>query len=103
MRRHSHATHAPASISSMHVAYLRKGLMGNLSIRKLDEETLTRLRTRAASRGVSMEEEARRILREAVAAPDRLGDLAVRMFGPTNGVDLELPDRTPHDPIDLTP
>ena len=65
--------------------------MANLSIRKLDEETLTRLRKRAADQGVSMEEEARRILREAVAAPEKIGDLAVRTFGPTYGVDLECP------------
>ena len=51
--------------------------------------------------GVSMEEEVRRILTEAVSAPERLGDLAVRMFGPTHGVDLELPDRGPHEPVDV--
>jgi len=76
--------------------------MGNLSVRKLDDETLSRLRIRAAKHGVSMEEEARRILREAVSAPDRLGDLAVRIFGPKNGVDLQLPTRTPHEPLDLS-
>ncbi len=76
--------------------------MANLSIRRLDEETMVRLRKRAASHGVSMEEEARRILREAVAAPDRLGDLAVRTFGPTHGVDLEVPEHAHHEPMDLT-
>lgn len=76
--------------------------MANLSIRKLSDETLLRLRTRAASRGVSMEEEARRILSEAVAAPERLGDLAVQTFGPTHGVDLEAFEHHPHEPLDLT-
>ena len=52
--------------------------MASLSVRKLDEETLARLRARAASHGISMEEEARRILKEAVTAPERLGDLALR-------------------------
>lgn len=75
--------------------------MASLSVRKLDDETLSRLRIRAATHGVSMEEEARRILREAVSAPERLGDLAVRIFGPTHGVDLQLPQRTPHEPLDL--
>ena len=42
-----------------------------------------------------MEEEVRRILNEAVSAPDRLGDLALKMFGPNRGVDLELPKRRP--------
>jgi hypothetical protein len=49
-----------------------------------------------------MEEEARRILKDAVNAPDHLGDLALRIFGPKHGVDLQLPDRTPHEPLDLT-
>jgi len=76
--------------------------VASLSVRKLDDETLSRLRVRAAMRGVSMEEEARRILEEAVRAPDLLGDLALGIFGPERGVDLELPDRTPHEPLDLT-
>jgi plasmid stability protein len=76
--------------------------MANLSVRKLDEETFARLRIKAAQRGVSMEEEVRRILREAVAAPARLGDLALEVFGPNRGVDLELPERTAHEPVDLS-
>jgi len=76
--------------------------VASLSVRKLDEDTLSRLRVRAAKHGVSMEEEARRILKEAVTAPDRLGDLAVRIFGPNHGVNLELPERTAHEPLDLT-
>lgn len=75
--------------------------MAGLSVRRLDDETLSRLRIRAAKHGVSMEEEARRILKDAVNAPDRLGDLALRIFGPEHGVDLPLPDRTPHEPLDL--
>jgi plasmid stability protein len=76
--------------------------VASLSVRKLDEETLSRLRIRAATRGVSMEEEARRILKEAVSAPERLGDLAVRIFGPKHGIDLQMPESTPHKPLDLT-
>lgn len=75
--------------------------MANLSIRKLDDEVVRRLRERAGARGVSMEEEARRILAQAVAAPDRLGDLALTVFGPVNGHDLELPEHGVHDPIEL--
>ena len=48
-----------------------------------------------------MEEEVRRILRDAVSAPQRLGDLAVDIFGPKHGVDLELPPRDPHEPVDF--
>jgi plasmid stability protein len=75
--------------------------MADLSVRRLDDETLSRLRMRAARHGVSMEEEVRRILKEAVSAPDRLGDLALRTFGPAHGVDLQLPERAPHEPLDL--
>lgn len=73
--------------------------MGSLSVRRLDKETLERLRIRAAEHGVSMEEEARRILAEAVAAPKRLGDLAVQLFGSDFGVDLAIAERNPHDPV----
>jgi plasmid stability protein len=83
-------------------AYRLETVLANLSVRKLDEETLARLRLRAARHGVSMEEEVRRILREAVAAPERLGDLALEMFGPSRGVDLELPERDAHQPVDLS-
>lgn len=75
--------------------------LASLSIRKLDDEIYDRLRDRAARRGVSMEEEARQILARAVSPPERLGDLALKIFGPERGADLELPPREPHDPIDL--
>jgi plasmid stability protein len=76
-------------------------IMAGLSVRKLDEETLERLRLRAAEHGVSMEEEARRILAAAVSAPNHLGDLAVRLFGSAYGVDLELTQGTPHEPVTI--
>ena len=72
--------------------------MPSLSVRKIDADVYERLRMRAAKHGVSMEEEVRQILRRAVAAPERLGDLALSYFG-ANGVDLELPPREPHDPL----
>lgn len=75
--------------------------MASLSIRKLDDEVYDRLRDRAARRGVSMEEEARQILRRAVSPPERLGDLFLKIFGPERGADLELPPREPHEPVTL--
>jgi plasmid stability protein len=72
--------------------------MANLSIRKLDDDTISRLRTRAAYHQVSMEEEARRILRQAVSTPKRLGELSVQFFGAKSGVELALPLHTPHEP-----
>ena len=75
--------------------------LASLSIRKLDDETYDRLRGRAARHGVSMEEEVRQILKRAVSPPDRLGDLFVKVFGPAKGMDLDLPAREPHEPMDL--
>ena len=76
--------------------------MGSLSIRRLDDDVIRRLRERAASHGISMEEEARRILGEAVSAPDRVGDLALTLFGPVHGHELGPADHPAHEPIDLT-
>ena len=74
--------------------------MASLSVRKLDDDTLQRLRMRAAKHGVSMEEEARQILKRAVATPERLGDLAVRVFSPTYGKDdFMLPEREHSQPL----
>ena len=72
--------------------------MPSLSVRKIDDELYERLRIRAAQHGVSMEEEVRQILRRTIAAPERLGDLALEYFGP-NGVELELPPREPREPM----
>ena len=74
--------------------------MASLSVRKLDDDTLGRLRVRAARHGVSMEEDVRRIIKQAVSTPERLGDLAVRLFAPAyGGPELELPERESTDPI----
>jgi len=75
--------------------------LANLSIRRLDDETYDRLRDRANRKGVSMEEEARQILKRAVSPPERLGDLFLKVFGPLGGADLEIPPREPHEPLDL--
>lgn len=74
--------------------------MATLHIRKLHEDTKSRLRQRAASNGRSMEAEARTILAQALEtdAPRRTGaDLlkAIRdAFGPLGGVELDIPPRT---------
>ena len=70
--------------------------MASITIRNLDDDVKTRLRVRAAENGRSMEEEARLILREAVArkpSSRKLAEIIRSHFGPTNGVDLELPPR----------
>jgi antitoxin FitA len=75
--------------------------MARLSILNLNEETYQRLRDRAQRNGVSIEEEVRSILEQAVAPRERLGDLFLEVFGPKRGVDLEIPEREIHPPLDF--
>lgn len=49
-----------------------------------------------------MEEEARQILKRAVSAPERLGDLFLKVFGAAKGADLDLPPRETHTPRELS-
>jgi antitoxin FitA len=71
--------------------------MATLTIRQLDESTKAKLRIQAAHHGRSMEEEARAILRSALATREagegNLGDAIRKRFAPLGGVDLELPPR----------
>ena len=70
--------------------------MASLTIRNFEDDLKTRLRIRAAEHGNSMEEEARRILRDTLERerPRSLADLAIEIFGPEHGVELE-----PHPPV----
>lgn len=72
--------------------------MPSLSVRKIDPEVYDRLRVRAAKHGVSMEEEVRRIITSSVNAPERLGDMALHLFG-EHGGDVRVPPREVHEPI----
>ena len=80
--------------------------MASITIRNLDDEVKHRLRVRAAGNGRSMEEEARLILREAVAPepePKNLAQFIRDCFAPYGGVDLELPPRDPiREPPDFS-
>lgn len=84
--------------------------MGSLLIRDVDPVLHRRLKESARSHRRSLEDEARELLREAVAQRGggqkgaSLGQIAQRCFGPEHGVDLELParDQLPaRDPVDL--
>ena len=77
--------------------------MANISVRKIDEELIARLRIRATQHGVSMEEEVRQIIKQAVSDSDRIGDMALQYFGEQFGDELELPQHLPHEPMDLSP
>lgn len=71
--------------------------MASITVRKLDDSLKSRLRIRAARHGRSMEEEARDILRTALAPKPRedfnLGEAIHRRFAPLGGVELEIPPR----------
>jgi plasmid stability protein len=69
--------------------------MATLTIRKLSDDAKSKLRVRAAQNGRSMEEEARRILEDAVNLKEgfNLAEAIHSLFGPLGGVDLELPPR----------
>jgi plasmid stability protein len=81
--------------------------MTSITIRNLDDALKHRLRVRAARRNRSMEEEARDILRCALAEEpnpgDNLADRIRRRIEPFGGVELELPPRGPiREPPDFT-
>ena len=68
----------------------------SITISNLDDDVKSRLRLRAASNGRSMEEEARLILRDAVGpkpSSNNLANVIRAHFGPSTGVNLELPLR----------
>jgi plasmid stability protein len=73
--------------------------MASLTIRNLDDPLKARLRVRAAHHGHSMEEEARQILRAALAndgpGVENLAEAIRRRFAPVGGVDLPEIERTP--------
>ena len=73
--------------------------MASITIRNLDEQTKARLRVRAAHRQRSMEDEARNILRAALAeeirTPQNLAEAIRQRFRPLGGVVLRVPPREP--------
>ena len=74
--------------------------MANITIRNLEEATKRKLKIRAAVNGRSMEQEAREILKTALArTPQKKTNLAERIheiFSPMGGVELE---RLPREAI----
>ena len=75
--------------------------MPDISIRKLEPETVALLRERAARHGVSMEEEVRRILRATVTTRQPISQIANELFGPDHGVELKPPTHPVHEPVDF--
>jgi plasmid stability protein len=73
--------------------------MASITIRNLDDKTKERLRVRAARQKRSMEDEARNILRAALAkdatTPRNLAQTIRQRFQPLGGVELTPPERQP--------
>lgn len=73
--------------------------MASITIRNLDDKTKERLRVRAARQRRSMEDEARNILRAALAkdatTPRNLAQTIRQRFEPLGGVELTPPERQP--------
>lgn len=76
--------------------------MAVLTIHNVDEAIKTALRVQATREGVSMEEEARRILRDTLSCQEEqtpLGQRLLRRFSGTASTDFVLPARhTPRNP-----
>jgi len=75
--------------------------MASLSVRRIDKAIYERLRVRAALHGISMEEEVRQIIVQAVTAPTRISEVFKKYFGLENGVDLTIAERKPHHPLEF--
>src|SRR5580704_10710059 len=73
--------------------------MASITIRNLEDGLKSKLRVRAARHGRSMEDEARHILRSALAEkthePVNLFEAIRRRIAPLGGVDLEISRRGP--------
>ena len=81
--------------------------MASLTIRKLSDDAKRKLRVQAARNSRSMEEEARRIIEDAVRpAKTKKRNLAEeihRIVAPVGGIELDLPPRRPvRDPPDFS-
>ena len=90
------------------IALMSDIVMASITIRKLDESLKRKLRVRAAHRNHSMEDEARDILRAALAQEesrggDNLADAMHKRFKPLGGLELKLPKRGPgREPPDFS-
>ncbi|MBN9242999.1 MAG: plasmid stabilization protein [Mesorhizobium sp.] len=78
--------------------------MASLTIRNLDDEIKQGLRYRAATNGVSMEQEARAILRDAIRSPEKARQREEpeenwyqslrQLVEPYGGFELDIPPRS---------
>jgi plasmid stability protein len=71
--------------------------MASITLHKLEDSIISRLRLQAEANGRSIEDEASDILSGALKQEENSGERLVRVFretfGPLGGVELELPPR----------
>ena len=96
-----------AQVAQSLIAVLSLIAMATIIIRNLEEDTKRKLKIRAAMNGRSMEQEAREILKSALAQTSKrrpnLAESIRAIFGPLGGVELErLPREAIRDPDWLT-
>ena len=81
------------------ISLISAATVSSITIRNLEESVKRRLRMRAAQHGRSMEEEARHILRAALAQKTErstnLFEAIRRRITPMGGVKLDIPEREP--------
>ena len=85
-------------VSNLYISRLK--IMANLSVRNLDNTVYMSIRLQAADKGVSMEEEVRRILARGVAPPKRISEIFRKNFGAKNGITLDLRHKA-HEPMEF--
>lgn len=92
-------TAALHALLALHTMFVKGAPVASLTIRNLEEGVKNRLRVQAASRGRSMEDEARHILRAALgkASPRQsgLGERIRERFAPLGDVQLPIATREP--------
>ena len=75
--------------------------MASLSVRRLDDDVIRRLKIQAQRDGLSVEETVRRILADAVVDVEPVGTMIRRIIG-DDAVDFDLPAREIDHPIDFS-
>ena len=73
--------------------------MGSMTIRQIDDDLKARLKKQATEKGVSMEAEARRILKEGVREKSAWEAIQEALGPDWEGVEFELPPRGPDNRI----
>lgn len=75
--------------------------LASISVRKIDDNILKKIKLQAVHHGVSMEEEVRYILTEAVKSNEKLSHAVTKIFSSCNNKPLIIPKREINEPIEF--